>query len=64
MKHLSTLEAATRLGVSSRRIRQFVTAGRLKAEQVGGIWVIEQREFERFANVSRSTGRPRSAPDV
>ena len=37
MALITTREAAKRLGISDRRIRQILTEGRMKAIKVGGV---------------------------
>jgi excisionase family DNA binding protein len=58
LKLLSTTETATRLGISSQRVLQFTEEGRLKGQKVAGRWVFREREVERFASLTRSSGRP------
>jgi excisionase family DNA binding protein len=62
---LSPSEAARRLGISRKRIYQFIAAGRIAAEPViGGGITIDEREVERFAALPRRHGRPRvEAPE-
>jgi len=52
-------EAANYIGVSSVRIRQFCTEGRI-GQKVGERWVISEDELRQFAKIPRQTGRPPS----
>jgi len=54
---LTTVEAAKRLCVSRYRIWQFIKAKRLKATRVGALWLIDERDLERFARKPRRPGR-------
>ncbi len=59
-KHLTTAEAAKRLGVNPSRISQFVTEERLEvAARVGTTMFFLPEEIARFAKVPRKTGRPK-----
>ena len=53
---LTTAEAATELGVSRRRVRQYITEGRLKARKLGRDYIIDSRSLAAFK--PRRTGRP------
>lgn len=63
-------QAAESLGVSARRIRQFIEEGRLRATRIGGLsgrsgmYLIRQSDLDRFAAKPRQTGnltgRPRT----
>lgn len=53
---LSVTEAATRLGVSSRRVRALIDAGRLPAQKIGRTWVIRE------ADLAKVTERPQGWP--
>lgn len=54
---LSVEAAASRLGVSERRVRALIAAGRLPAERVGRSWVIDLAALGRVDGV-RPVGRP------
>jgi len=56
MKLFDTKEAATRLGVSEQRVRQFCEEGRLGTKKFAGRWVITEAELRAFK--LRPTGRP------
>jgi hypothetical protein len=50
-----------RLGVKTTgAVRQFILEGRLKAEKRGRDWWIEEEEIERFKNLPRKIGKPKS----
>ena len=56
-KHLTTNEVAVRLGVSSTRVRQLISKGRLKSIKLGRDIYIEESWLEPVYN--RKVGRPR-----
>jgi excisionase family DNA binding protein len=52
-------EAAQMLEVSPRRVLQFITEGRLRAQRVNSrLYLLDSREVERFAKLPRETGNP------
>jgi excisionase family DNA binding protein len=52
-------EAAKMLGVSPRRVLQFIEDGRLSAQRVTArLYVLDRAEVERFANTPREPGNP------
>lgn len=53
-------EAAERLGVSDRRVRALIDSGRLRAQRLGRIWMIEPTALGSVEG-ERSPGRPLSA---
>lgn len=57
MKLISTDEAAERLGVSGRRVRQLIDEGKLPAQYVGGGYVIDEATLE-GVRVYGKPGRP------
>lgn len=62
MAHLSTAEAAARLGVDPSRIRQLIAAGRLKAERFGRrAHMIEESELAHVTKLKPGwpAGKPR-----
>ena len=61
MKLISTDEAAERLGVSGRRVRQLIDEGKLAAQHVGGGYVIDEAALE-GVKVYGKPGRPPKAP--
>lgn len=46
--HLTTIQAAERIGVTPRRVRALIASGRLKAEKVGRDYVIDEDEVKSF----------------
>jgi excisionase family DNA binding protein len=56
MKHLTTSQAAAKLGLSISRIQQFIREGRLPAEKVGRDWLIREEDLKLVEN--RKPGRP------
>jgi excisionase family DNA binding protein len=56
MKHLTTKEAAVRLGVTPQRVRALVTKGRLPAETHGRDLLIKENDLALVAD--RKRGRP------
>ena len=57
MKLIGTDEAAERLGVSGRRVRQLIDEGKLTAQYVGGGYVIDEAALE-GVKVYGKPGRP------
>ncbi len=57
MKLIGTDEAAERLGVSGRRVRQLIDEGKLSAQYVGGGYVIDESALE-GVKVHGKPGRP------
>lgn len=56
-------EAAARLGISDRRVRQLIEAGELDAARVGRAWFVSRESIDRRMELSPSGGRPWS-PEV
>jgi excisionase family DNA binding protein len=54
--YISTADAAQALGVSLRRVQQLVTAGRLPATMVSGVYLIRRGDLKLVAH--RKPGRP------
>lgn len=54
---VSVADAAKRLGVSPRRVRQLIADGRLHAERIGNMLVIPGEVLERFESLVRRPGR-------
>jgi len=61
-KMLTTSEAAGRLGVSLRRVRQFIEEGRLPSQQFGRDHLIKETDLKLVAD--RKPGRPPKTPKV
>jgi excisionase family DNA binding protein len=59
MAMLGTAEAATRLGISARRVSAMIQNGQLRAMKIGKTWIIEEAEIVRLAKMKRQPGRPR-----
>ena len=55
----STRDTARILGVNESRVRQFILAGRLKAERIGGRWIVRDEDIIEFNQKERRPGRPR-----
>ncbi len=59
---LTTTDAAARLGISERRVRQLIASGALTAQRHGRDWVIDPRALPRAEarpHVGYPKGRPR-----
>jgi len=56
MKLLTTKEAAKILEVSQRRVQALVSAGRLPAVKMGGVYLIKEKDLKLVAE--RKPGRP------
>ena len=61
MKLLSVKEAAERLGVSDRRVRQLIEEGAIVAHQLGREHAIEESALE-GVKVYGKAGRPKKRP--
>ena len=57
MKLLSVKDVAERLGVSGRRVRAMILEGKIKATNIAGGYVIEEKELENVTVYGKS-GRP------
>ena len=58
--YLTTTEAASRLNVSSARVRQMILAGVINgAEKAGRDNLIPEKEIARLENIERLPGRPK-----
>lgn len=53
---ITTEQAAARLGITPRRVRALITAGRLKAKKIGRDYVIDTRQLDKF--IPLPPGRP------
>jgi len=56
MAKIGTAEAARRLGISQGRVSVLIREGRLKAERIGRMWIIDERDLKAVEH--RPTGRP------
>lgn len=64
MDLLSASEAADRLGVSPRRVRQLIQDGLLRAARVGNSWAVDPASVEQRRRRDAPTGRPYGAANV
>lgn len=55
---LSVAEAAERLDVSARRVRQLIDRGELEADRVGRAWMVQRGSVERRRLQPSAVGRP------
>ncbi len=62
MKLISTDEAAEKLGVSGRRIRQLIDEGKLVAQYVGGGYVIDESALAGVRVYGKPGRPPKSSP--
>ena len=62
-KHLTTLEAAQRLGVDADTVKKYCNSKppRLRAMKVGRTWAIPLAEVKRYLKESSVNGRPKKA---
>jgi excisionase family DNA binding protein len=60
MKLISTDDAAKKLGVTGRRIRQLIDEGKLPAQHIGGGYVIDESALE-GVKIYGKAGRPPNA---
>jgi len=58
MNLITTAEAAERLDLSQRWIREMCKAGRIKAQLVSHVYLIDPASLEAFAQEERKRGRP------
>ena len=61
MASLSVSQAAERLGVNVRRVRQLIELGRLPAQKVGKQWVVDSNDVAEIQGADRKAGRPYSS---
>jgi excisionase family DNA binding protein len=59
--YLTTQQVAKELGVTPRRVRALIAAGRLKAKKIGRDHLIDSRDLAKFTPMppGNLTGRPR-----
>lgn len=55
---MNVSEVAYRLGVSERRVRQFIQGGRLPARYYSRVWLVKEKDCNDFAKLPRKAGRP------
>lgn len=58
MSYLGVIEAAGKLGVSPRRIRQLIDSGELDARRIGRSWLLDAGSVEGRLRASGGSGRP------
>ena len=58
MFSITVAEASAKLGVSPARVRQLIRSGVLAAEQVAGIWLIDEKSVEARREHNPGRGRP------
>jgi excisionase family DNA binding protein len=56
MALITTKDAAIKLKLSVRRVQEFVKEGRLPAQLIGGVYLIDHRDLAKVKK--RPTGRP------
>ncbi|MEE8486440.1 MAG: helix-turn-helix domain-containing protein [Acidimicrobiia bacterium] len=61
MEFLSVPQAAERLGVSERRVRQLIELRRLPAQKVGKRWIVDAKDIHEMRESDRQAGRPYSS---
>jgi len=59
MALISTKDAALRLKLSMRRVQELVKQGRIPAQLIGGVYLIDHKDLALVKN--RKPGRPRTA---
>ena len=55
--NITTIQAASILGVNQSRVRQLILRGRLPAQKIGRDWMIEEKSLDNLKN--RKSGRPK-----
>ncbi len=58
-RHMTTGQAARRLGVTRRRVLALIAARRLAARRFGSAWMIEPAALDAPVIRDRKPGRPR-----
>jgi excisionase family DNA binding protein len=56
--YLSAAEVAEELGLTSRRVRQFIKEKRLTAVKVGNMWMVTRESVAAFKGKPRKSGKP------
>jgi len=57
MKILTTKQAAKILKINDSRVRQLILDGRLPAQKLGHVWMIQEKDLQKV--VDRKPGRPK-----
>jgi excisionase family DNA binding protein len=55
---LTIPQAANQLDLSRQRVWLLVTRGRIKAQRIGQVWLINERELVRFSGKRSNGSRP------
>ena len=63
-EYLPVSEAAARLGISPRRVRQILASGGLEGELVGGRWFVKTSDALHRQRLTPPAGRPLSVPSA
>ncbi|MDQ3179344.1 MAG: helix-turn-helix domain-containing protein [Acidobacteriota bacterium] len=58
MKLISAKDAAEKLGVTDRRVRAMIKEGKIKAVNIAGGYIIEEKELENVKTYGKA-GRPK-----
>ena len=53
MAFITTMQAAKILGVSDRRVRQYVEEKRLKAQELGGMYLVREADLKKITKRKR-----------
>jgi excisionase family DNA binding protein len=56
---VSVKQAAEITGLHPETIREYLRAGRIKAQRIGRVYVIDERDIRAFLAKPRKPGRPR-----
>lgn len=59
-RYYSVREVAKILEVSPGRVHHFISEKRLNAQKIGNILVVSEQEIQRFRQIRRQPGRPKS----
>lgn len=59
---LTLRECAEELGLSKRRVQQFVDEDRLKAQKIGNTWHVTREDLEAFKKIPRRVGNLTGLP--
>ena len=61
--YMRVADAAIALGVTTRRVRQLITRGVLRAERLSPrLYLVEHETVDRYARTRRPAGRPSGTP--
>ena len=59
---LSVRQAANRLGYSPQYLYTLIQKKQIQAEEIGGYWMIEAAEVDRFAQEKEQSGKREAVP--